>query len=91
MRDPELNANWLLVGVGSLFMDPKMKPKSNTVFPPDLIESKNAVIAALNDNIRLKDEQIHELKKELREYRAASKLIKTKEEISGEEIKKTGR
>jgi hypothetical protein len=91
MRDPELNANWLLVGEGSLFMDPKMKPKSNTVFPPDLIESKNAVIAALNDHIRLKDEQIHELKEELRRYRAASKLMKTKEAISSEEVKKAGK
>jgi hypothetical protein len=91
MRYPEINANWLLVGEGSMFMDPKMKPISNTVFPPDLIESKNAVIAALTENVRLKDEQIHELKEELREYRAASKLMKTKERISGEEIKKAGK
>jgi len=43
----------------------------------------NADIAALNHIIRQKDEQIHELKEELREYRAASRLMKTKEGISG--------
>ena len=52
---------------------------------------QNVVIAALNDNIPQKDEQIHERKEELMAYRAASKLMKTKEEISGEEIMKAGR
>jgi transcriptional regulator with XRE-family HTH domain len=90
MRYPELNANWLLVGEGHMFLDPNLNPNVNTVFPPDLIESKNELIAALNENIRIKDEQLQQLREELRAYRAASDLMKSKERISEDEVKKAG-
>lgn len=50
----------------------------------------NADIAALNHIIRQKDEQIHELKEELRAYRAANKLMKTKEGIFRRRNKESG-
>ena len=72
---PEVNLNWLLLGEETMFRDPSIRPKSNIHHSPDLIESKNALIATLNENIRLKDEKIDQLSYELREYRAAAKLL----------------
>lgn len=72
---PDVNSNWLLLGRETMFMDPNIRPKSVSHYSPDLIESKNAVIAALNDNIRMKDEKIEFLTSELREYKAAASLL----------------
>lgn len=88
---PDLNSNWLLLGRESMFLDPNMRPKSISHYSPDLVESKNAVIAALNDNIRMKDEKIEFLTAELREYRAAASLIakdKNSSSVSSQKGKK---
>jgi len=72
---PELNLNWLVMGEESMFRDASVRPRSSNNYPPDLIESKNSLISVLNENIRMKDEKIEELTSELREYRAAAKLL----------------
>ncbi len=72
---PMLNGNWLVVGRGDMFIDPSIKPKSYMSYPPDLLDAKNQVIKLLNENMEMKDEKIRMLTEELREYRAAGRLL----------------
>jgi transcriptional regulator with XRE-family HTH domain len=85
---PELNANWLIMGRETMFLDPTLKPKTRVYSSPDLLASKNETIAALQENIRLKDEKISELSAALREFRAASVLLGGERENSSQEAKK---
>jgi transcriptional regulator with XRE-family HTH domain len=88
---PELNLNWLVLGEETMFRDPIVRPKSSESFAPDLLESKNALISVLNENIRMKDEKIDELTAELREYRAAAKLLETAKKEMGVSTVKQGK
>ena len=72
---PMLDGNWLVMGRGDMFIDPNMRPKSHKSHPPDLLEAKNEIIKLLNENMQMKDEKIRQLSDELREYRAAGKLL----------------
>ena len=88
---PDVNSNWLLLGRETMFMDPNIRPKSISHYSPDLIESKNEVIAALNDNIRMKAEKIEFLISELRECKAAANLLsedKTNNDSAGKKGRK---
>jgi hypothetical protein len=74
---PEVNFNWLVLGEETMFRDPSIRPKTNVHHSPDLLESKNELIETLKENIRLKDEKIDQLTNEMREYRAAAKLLES--------------
>jgi hypothetical protein len=85
---PELNANWLVMGRDTMFLDPERKPKTRVYSSPDLLASKNETIAVLQENIRMKDEKIIQLTSELREYRAAAGLLGGEKENSSVGAKK---
>jgi len=85
---PDVNSNWLLLGRETMFMDPNIRPKSISHYSPDLIESKNEVIAALNDNIRMKGEKIEFLISDLRECKAAANLLSEDKTNNGSAAKK---
>jgi transcriptional regulator with XRE-family HTH domain len=86
---PILDANWLILGKGDMFLNPDIKVKRKSNHPSDLMESKNAIIALMSENIRLKDEKIERLTNELREYRAANELMQPTEKNSAEKAKKS--
>ena len=79
---PILDANWLILGKGEMFLNSDIKVKRKSNHPSDLMESKNAIIALMSENIRLKDEKIERLTNELREYRAANELMQPTEKNS---------
>jgi len=76
-RFPSIDANWLLLGKGEMFLDPSIKPNRHKVHSPDLLEAKNSLINKMEEIIKLKDEKIEMLNNELREYRAAAEILKT--------------
>jgi hypothetical protein len=86
---PILDANWLILGKGNMFLDPDIKVKRKSNHPSDLMESKNTIIALMSENMRLKDEKIEQLTNELREYRAAKELMQPTEKNSAEKAKKS--
>jgi transcriptional regulator with XRE-family HTH domain len=86
---PILDANWLILGKGEMFLNSDIKVKRKSNHPSDLMESKNAIIALMSENIRLKDEKIERLTNELREYRAANELMQPTEKNSAEKAKKS--
>jgi len=89
-RFPEVNANWLILGKDSMFLDPQIKPMVISHTSPDLLEAKNSVIAAQGEIIRMKDEKIEMLTAELREYKAAANLLgieKTNDAVSSSNAK----
>ena len=75
-RFPDVNANWLLMGQGTMFLDPEVKPIMVSHTSPDLLEAKNAVIASQAEIIQMKNEKIEMLTAELRGYKAAAELLK---------------
>jgi hypothetical protein len=77
---PLVNANWLMMGRGEMFVDPHIKPRNNKLHSPDLLESKNEIIGLLNEHVKMKDDKISQLTEELREFRAAAKLLREKED-----------
>jgi hypothetical protein len=77
---PMLDGHWLILGRGNMFIDPNIRPKSQKSHPPDLLEAKNDVIKLLKENMEMKDEKIRQLTEELREYRAAGKLLSGRRE-----------
>ena len=77
---PMLDGHWLILGRGNMFIDPNIRPKSHKSHPPDLLEAKNDVIKLLKENMEMKDEKIRQLTEELREYRAAGKLLSGRRE-----------
>jgi len=86
---PILDANWLILGKGDMFLNPDIRVKRKSNHPSDLMESKNAIIALMSENMRLKDEKIEQLTNELREYRAATELMQQTEKNSAEKAKKS--
>jgi hypothetical protein len=86
---PILDANWLILGKGDMFLNPDLKVKRKSNHPSDLMESKNAIIALMSENMRFKDEKIEQLTNELREYRAAKELMQATEKNSAEKAKKS--
>ena len=75
---PLVNANWLMMGRGEMFVDPNIKPRNNKLHSPDLLESKNEIIGLLNEHVKMKDDKISQMTEELREFRAAAKLLREK-------------
>ena len=75
-RYPEINANWMINGEGAMFNDPEIQPQSHKVPDPDVLESKNAVIAAQTKTIEMLEQKVRELSKSLREYELASGMVK---------------
>jgi hypothetical protein len=76
-RFPSIDANWLILGKGEMFLDPSIKPNRSYSHSPDLLEAKNSIINKMEEILKLKDEKIEKLNNELREYRAAAKILKT--------------
>jgi hypothetical protein len=60
-----------------MFLDPSIKPNRSYSHSPDLLEAKNSIINKMEEILKLKDEKIEKLNNELREYRAAAKILKT--------------
>jgi transcriptional regulator with XRE-family HTH domain len=86
---PMLDANWLILGKGDMFLNPDIKVRRKSTHPSDILESKNAIIALMSENMRLKDEKIDQLTSELREYKAAKELMQPIEKNSAEIAEKS--
>jgi xylose isomerase len=84
-----LDANWLILGKGDMFLNPDIKVRRKSTHPSDILESKNAIIALMSENMRLKDEKIDQLTSELREYKAAKELMQPIEKNSAEIAEKS--
>jgi transcriptional regulator with XRE-family HTH domain len=68
---PMLNANWLVMGRGEMFIDDSIRSKGFRSHPPDLLEAKAEIIRLLNENMRMKDEKILRLTEELKNQKGA--------------------
>ncbi len=68
---PMLNANWLVMGRGEMFIDDSIRSKGFRSHPPDLLEAKDEIIRLLNENMRMKDEKILRLTEELKNQKGA--------------------
>jgi hypothetical protein len=67
---PIINANWLIVNKGDIFIDPKTKINDKPQ-RPELVAPHKEIIALQSENIRINDEKIKELMDELKEYKKA--------------------
>ena len=88
-RYPAVNLNWLIGKDGEMFIDPSMRPKppKAMVHPPDLLQSKNEMIALQAKNLKMLETRVKELTRELKTYRKAGELIKA---VRGRKSKAAG-
>ena len=88
-RYPAVNLNWLIGKDGEMFIDPNMRPKppKAMVHPPDLLQSKNEMIALQARNLKMLETRVKELTRELKTYRKAGELIKA---VRGRKSKAAG-
>ena len=77
-RYPAINLNWLIGRQGDMFLDPSIKPKKPKAkeLPPDLLESKNEMIALQAKSLEMMESRVKELTEELKTYRKAGELLK---------------
>ena len=69
--------------ISLLFVDPGQRTTINYNPVSDEVKALQSIIALLKENMALKDEKIELLTSELREYRAAAKLLEaTKTDIA---------
>jgi hypothetical protein len=73
---PEINANWMITGEGPMFNDPSIQQRSHKVPDPDILESKNALIAAQHKTIEVLENKVKDLTHSLREYEIAVGYVK---------------
>jgi hypothetical protein len=73
---PMLNANWLVMCRGEMFIDDSIRPKGFRSHPPDLLEAKDEIIRLLKENMRMKDEKILRLTEELKNQGAGIETAK---------------
>jgi transcriptional regulator with XRE-family HTH domain len=73
---PTINTNWLIGEQGPMLNDPTIKPRLGRTQYPDILASKNEIIALQAENIRLKDEKIAQLTAELMTFKKASDYVK---------------
>ena len=81
-RYPAVNLNWLIGNQGEMFLDPNMKPKpaKRKASPPDLLESKNEMIALQAKSLEMMETRVKELTHELRNFRKAGDLMQEMKE-----------
>jgi transcriptional regulator with XRE-family HTH domain len=72
---PTVNANWLIMGREHMFIDPGQRTTISHNPVSEEVKAQQSIIALLKENMALKDEKIELLTAELREYRAAAKLL----------------
>ena len=69
---PMINANWLVMGRGDMFVDYSIRLRSYRSNPPDLLQAKEEINRLLNENMRMKDEKILRLTEELTNQKRGS-------------------
>jgi len=88
-RYPEINGNWLIMGEGPMFTDPAIQQRSHKVPDADILESKNALIAAQGKTIEVLEQKVRDLTHSLRENEIAAGYVK-KAEVRKRKVAKSG-